>query len=222
MNRIGLIVAGAVAAVSTIASAQTGVRYQLLPGSQLNEGTCLGACGCAPRHDIRDATGTFTLTFSDHGPLFDNYTVTGVQFTATGASGVSQITGSGTYRIGGEVAVMQQLVLSLSIDGDPALQYDSGLTVIDQSHRFPEIGITAQTALFQLCNQNAVTVIAAPVPCAADCDASGNLNVNDFVCFMSSFAAGDPYANCDGSTSPPTLNVSDFICYQALFAAGCP
>jgi len=42
------------------------------------------------------------------------------------------------------------------------------------------------------------------------------------VCFQAAFAAGDPYANCDGSTSPPTLTVNDFVCFQAAFAAGCP
>lgn len=35
-------------------------------------------------------------------------------------------------------------------------------------------------------------------------------------------AAGDNYANCDGSTTPPILNINDFICYQMRFAAGCP
>src|SRR5678816_4811569 len=47
------------------------------------------------------------------------------------------------------------------------------------------------------------------VPCYADCDHSTLapvLNINDFMCFLNRFAAGDPYANCDGScllyTSP--------------------
>lgn len=30
------------------------------------------------------------------------------------------------------------------------------------------------------------------------------------------------YANCDGSTTTPVLNVNDFICFQSRFAAGCP
>jgi len=47
------------------------------------------------------------------------------------------------------------------------------------------------------------------------------LNVNDFICFQSRFAAGDSYANCDGSTTPPVLNVNDFICFQQKFVAGC-
>jgi hypothetical protein len=60
--------------------------------------------------------------------------------------------------------------------------------------------------------------------CYANCDHSTTLpflNVNDFICFQSLFASGDPAANCDGSTTPPVLNVNDFICFQSSFAAGC-
>jgi hypothetical protein len=60
--------------------------------------------------------------------------------------------------------------------------------------------------------------------CYANCDHSTTvpfLNVNDFICFQSAFAAGASYANCDNSTTPPVLNVNDFICFQAAFAAGC-
>ena len=63
---------------------------------------------------------------------------------------------------------------------------------------------------------------AAAVPCYANCDGSTNspvLNVNDFICFQSRFAAAEPYADCDQSG---TLNVNDFICFQGRFAAGCP
>jgi hypothetical protein len=61
-----------------------------------------------------------------------------------------------------------------------------------------------------------------PAPCYANCDGSTGaapLNVNDFVCFQSRFAASDPYADCDQNTA---LNVNDFICFQSSFAAGCP
>jgi hypothetical protein len=61
--------------------------------------------------------------------------------------------------------------------------------------------------------------------CYANCDGSTTppvLNIGDFVCFQSRFAAGDAAANCDGSTAPPVLNVADFICFQQAFAAGCP
>jgi hypothetical protein len=58
--------------------------------------------------------------------------------------------------------------------------------------------------------------------CYANCDASTIppvLNVNDFVCFQSRFAAANASADCDHNS---TLNVNDFICFQSAFAAGCP
>jgi hypothetical protein len=61
-------------------------------------------------------------------------------------------------------------------------------------------------------------------PCYPNCDGSTAapvLNVNDFLCFMSEFAAGDSYANCDSSTPPPELNVNDFLCFTQQFAGGC-
>jgi predicted outer membrane repeat protein len=61
--------------------------------------------------------------------------------------------------------------------------------------------------------------------CYANCDGSAVpplLNVADFICFQTRFAAADPYANCDGSAVPPVLNVADFICFMGRFAAGCP
>jgi len=61
--------------------------------------------------------------------------------------------------------------------------------------------------------------------CFANCDcstASPVLNVGDFSCFLTRYAAQDPYANCDGSTAPPVLNVADFTCFLTKYAAGCP
>jgi hypothetical protein len=62
-------------------------------------------------------------------------------------------------------------------------------------------------------------------PCYPNCDCSATspvLNVNDFVCFNTRYAAGSSYANCDGSTASPVLNVADFICFMNKYAAGCP
>jgi hypothetical protein len=62
-------------------------------------------------------------------------------------------------------------------------------------------------------------------PCYANCDGSTTaptLNVNDYVCFLNKYSAGDSYANCDESTLPPVLNVNDFTCYINAYAAGCP
>jgi hypothetical protein len=64
---------------------------------------------------------------------------------------------------------------------------------------------------------------AGHAECYPNCDSAGIpfLNVQDFSCFLTKFAAGDPYANCDHSTSPPVLNVADFTCFLQSFAAGC-
>ncbi len=54
--------------------------------------------------------------------------------------------------------------------------------------------------------------------CYADCDGSGALDVNDYICFQTKFALGDPYADCDGNG---VRNVNDYICFQTRFAIGC-
>jgi len=72
---------------------------------------------------------------------------------------------------------------------------------------------------------SAPAVLVVAQACYANCDQSTTppiLNVNDFVCFLNHFAAGDSYANCTGDCNPPPcLNVNDFVCFQSAFAAGC-
>lgn len=54
--------------------------------------------------------------------------------------------------------------------------------------------------------------------CVADCDASGSLDIDDFVCFQTMFALGDKVSDCDASGS---LTIDDFVCFQTQFALGC-
>ncbi len=54
--------------------------------------------------------------------------------------------------------------------------------------------------------------------CYADCDADGALTINDFICFQTLFALGEPTADCDGDAQ---LTIDDFICFQTYFAIGC-
>jgi hypothetical protein len=55
-------------------------------------------------------------------------------------------------------------------------------------------------------------------PCQADCDDSGVLTIDDFICFQTYFVLGDAKADCDASG---TLNIDDFVCFQTGFAVGC-
>jgi hypothetical protein len=80
-------------------------------------------------------------------------------------------------------------------------------------------GLAYDGARFHTANgAGGYAVVEVPCACYADCDSSASLNVNDFICFQSRFAAAQPYADCDGSGA---LNVNDFICFQSRFAAGC-
>jgi hypothetical protein len=54
--------------------------------------------------------------------------------------------------------------------------------------------------------------------CDPDCDLDGLLTIDDFVCFQTLFAVGDPKADCDADG---VLNIDDFICFQTAFAIGC-
>ncbi len=56
------------------------------------------------------------------------------------------------------------------------------------------------------------------VLCYADCDASCTLDIDDFICYQTYYALGDPYADCDESGF---LDIDDFICYQTYYALGC-
>ncbi len=54
--------------------------------------------------------------------------------------------------------------------------------------------------------------------CFADCDTSGQLTIDDFICFQTLYAIGDPTADCDQNGE---LDIDDFICFQTAFAIGC-
>jgi agmatine deiminase len=58
----------------------------------------------------------------------------------------------------------------------------------------------------------------AGTTCYPDCDGSGGLNIDDFICFQTLYALSDPAADCDGSGG---LNIDDFICFQTFYAIGC-
>jgi probable HAF family extracellular repeat protein len=63
-----------------------------------------------------------------------------------------------------------------------------------------------------------VATIPEDSACLPDCDASGQLNIDDFICFQTFFALGELKADCDASG---TLNIDDFICFQTGFSLGC-
>jgi hypothetical protein len=82
-------------------------------------------------------------------------------------------------------------------------------------------------------NRDMIHFYAYEEPCYPDCDHSNPppmLNVDDFTCFINTFALATSlshieqvhnYANCDGSTVAPVLNIDDFTCFINQWALGC-
>jgi hypothetical protein len=55
-------------------------------------------------------------------------------------------------------------------------------------------------------------------PCYANCDQTGGLTANDFICFLTAFNNNQPYADCDQVGG---LTANDFICFVTAYNAGC-
>lgn len=142
MRRLAAWLFGFLAAFGpAIASAQSGTGnprpYKLADTSRFETG-CFTLCDC-PILSQR-LQGTFSLQLLSRGPLFDDYRILDVRWTLPEAAPIVTITGSGTYRLGGEVAVQHQMTLDLSVGGEPVQHFDSGL-VGTTNDLFPRIEI---------------------------------------------------------------------------------
>ncbi len=128
----------AVAALPAHAQGTAGDSVQYALGSPPSdfEWGCFGPCEC-PVLIRSPLDGTFLLVRSGQDPLFTHYDVLDVHWKVPDASQAVTITGSGTYRRGGEVANQEQLTLVLSFDGGPPRTFDSGL--VPARAPFPEI-----------------------------------------------------------------------------------
>lgn len=148
---IGLILTNGIATAD--------VLYTLTPGSTFQEG-CVAPCMCPVRLP-EVLTGTFRLIPAGFDPLFTNYNLDEISWTAFDSNGgiVHKITGQGTYKLGGEVALTQQLTLDLSIDGGSSEHFDSGL--IAGGSEFPAISIPS-VSNGASCYQVSIDIKASP------------------------------------------------------------
>lgn len=113
-------------------------QYRLRFGTSSFQQGCFGRCLCPVSFLPLD--GTFLLTFDGFDGLFQNFTITDVNWMGHEGSGeFFPSTGSGHYRVGGEFASEHQLTLELQVGDDPVQEYDSGLVV--GGGNFPQIDI---------------------------------------------------------------------------------
>jgi hypothetical protein len=218
MMRPHLIVAGAAALTlfSDVAAAQDSIRYALGEGATLTVEYCLPPCAC-PYHVVTAETteGTFLLTLVDSNPLFDEYSVTMIGWTVVSGDLTYTISGSGTYRIGGEVAITHSMSLDLVINDLPSMHFESPDSFVDPDHMFPEIAINLSAEQFG-CQRDHVAIVAGPAPCPADWNRSGAIDSQDFFDFLGDFFAGGADFNSDGAT-----DTQDFFDFLDAFFAGC-
>jgi hypothetical protein len=151
-----------VSAIS-VASAQSGspetVVYRLKETSGFQRG-CFAPCLC-PVMESGSERGTFLLTFTGNDGLFSHYRVDEVIWKVATPGGELRVTGSGSYRVGGEFAVQHQLELDLKVGDRPIEHYDSGLVV--GGGDFPAIAISISVH-GQVCFDTLFRIEAAPVP----------------------------------------------------------
>src|SRR5881628_980255 len=118
------LVALVVFATPVAAREASSVPYTMLPQSDFETG-CFGPCAC-PVLIRGPLAGTFTLVFVSDDGLNAYYQVQDARWKFGTDTGDVQVIGSGTYRIGGEVAVTQRLQLDLSVAGGEVQHFDSG------------------------------------------------------------------------------------------------
>ena len=133
--------------------------YRLNLDSNVQQG-CFAPCMC-PILLGSGVRGTFVLTPTGSDGVFKTWAVSDVNWIAAFGDRELRVTGSGTYKIGGEFGMQQQLALDLKIGDDPVEHFDSGL--VSGGERFPEISV-AISMRGQVCFDTVFFVDVSPVP----------------------------------------------------------
>jgi hypothetical protein len=151
-----------VAITASTARAQTDPVLYRIESGQFSRG-CYPPCKC-PLYSSDDLRGTYTLTLSSVGPLFTTYKVNDVNWVVPIDGQDTRITGSGEYKVGGEVATQQQMTLKLTVGTDAPQTFDSGL--VSGGQDFPAINITMSVNGMQ-CFDTVIQIKSKPVPASA-------------------------------------------------------
>jgi hypothetical protein len=180
---------------------------------------CPPPCACAPSTDDGWFMGVFDMKFSHTDPKFDYFLVQNVGFNAFNSPKGTQagVVGVGTYRVEKTWGRVHQMTLQVSENSGPVYTFDSGL-VPNEWVQPGDFEIELVSDVID-CERREIFVWAQPsIGCYWDCERDGDGDIDDFICFQTMFALGDPYADCDGNSM---LTVDDFICFQTYYAVGC-
>lgn len=137
----------------------TGTVYRLKPDATFEQG-CFAPCEC-PVMVASAVQGTFVLTPTGFDGLFNTYAVGDVNWVVSIGGSDKLVTGKGTYKLGGEVALQQELSLDLQVDGATAEHFVSGL--VQAATKFPDLNVTISVN-GQVCFDTVFGVSASPMP----------------------------------------------------------
>jgi hypothetical protein len=112
-------------------------QYRLIEGSTLVDDCTI----CGRPTLLIPIRGSFYLEPNEINPLFSNFGVRDLKFTSVGPYWTYSGKLEGTYRIGGEVAVVQQMKLEGIINGIEGLKFDSKLVPLQATFPWIEIDL---------------------------------------------------------------------------------
>jgi hypothetical protein len=156
---LALVLVVAATAPAGAQSTTSPTLYRVEAGSSFSRG-CYGPCLC-PIFTTEDIRGTYTLAFDHVDSLFTWYRVEKVNWVVALGGVDTRVTGSGMYRVGGEVAVQRQMKLTLTIGDERAQTFDSGLVSGEGS--FPEIDIVLSMNGMMSCFDTVIDIRSKPV-----------------------------------------------------------
>ncbi|MBI3852660.1 MAG: hypothetical protein HY298_20575 [Verrucomicrobia bacterium] len=134
--------------------------YTLVEGSYLVDDCPV----CGRPTILLPMRGTFSLALVDQNPLFSTYEVRDISFKAGNSGWQYTVTGCGFYKIGGEVAVQQEMTLQVQIDNDytnKLCYFTNGFQAIDRPWPMMNVTLTQTNGTFtQVFEMN---LVAAPL-----------------------------------------------------------
>ncbi len=187
-------------------SASASTVYCLRKGSTYQIG-CFEPCDCLIYEEV-PVVGRFELAPASFDGLFQVYDVRNAAWKTQKRGQAVEVTGWGTYRVGGEFAAMHQLVLDLAMSDGTTDHFDSGLVVGGAS--FPAIDIVISIN-GMWCYDQVFQVYAVP---AGDIDGDGHADVADLLILAGAWATRMPGANYDAAcdlNDDGSVDVADLL-----------
>jgi len=151
--------AGSARGEAEFAAVPSGI-YRLAEKASTFQQGCFEPCYCPILAEV-PVRGTFRLTATGFDGRFQLYAVTDINWTVSLGDPELRITGSGTYKLGGEFALQQQLSLDLQVGDNPPQHFKSGLT--PPGARFPSLAATLSINQMY-CFDTVIAIEASPVP----------------------------------------------------------